>query len=152
MVLFHLGMRVRLTTTIHQPFAVQDVEGTVVGFDPDPADTCTVARLRSQASGHAGDFACNLMPKAIYVKLDDCELLFLPSAVDPRFGGVLVLPRALHRYHLLAHGVSHCHTVTHTGRRTPVAYAVLSRDLTREWWRRVARDSFIPSARSCSRR
>ena len=33
-VLFHLGMRVRLTTTIQQPFAVQGVEGTVVGFDP----------------------------------------------------------------------------------------------------------------------
>ena len=33
-VLFHLGMRVRLTTTIQQPFAVQDVESTVVGFAP----------------------------------------------------------------------------------------------------------------------
>ena len=29
-VLFHVGMRVRLTTTIQQPFAVQDVEGTVI--------------------------------------------------------------------------------------------------------------------------
>jgi len=77
-VLFHLGMRVRLTTTIKQPFAVQDVEGTVVGFDPDPADKSTLARLRSQASGHAGVFACHLMPKAIYVKLDDCELQLLP--------------------------------------------------------------------------
>ena len=64
-------MRVRLTTTIQQPFAVQDVEGMVVGFDPDPADSTTKARLRSQATSHAGDFACPLMPKAIYVKLDD---------------------------------------------------------------------------------
>ena len=38
-VLFHFGMRVKLTTTIQQPFAVQDVEGIVVGFDPDPSDS-----------------------------------------------------------------------------------------------------------------
>ena len=82
-VLFHVGMRVRLTTTIQQPFAVQDVEGTVVGFDPDPADSIATARLRSQASSHAGDFACRLMPKAIYVKLDDCELQLLPPAQCP---------------------------------------------------------------------
>ena len=82
-VLFHLGMRVRLTATIQQPFAVQDVEGTVVGFDPDPADSIATARLRSQASSHAGDFACRLMPKAIYVKLDDCKLQLLPPAQCP---------------------------------------------------------------------
>ena len=82
-VLFHLGMRVRLTTTIQQPFAVQDVEGMVVGFDPDPADSTTKARLRSQATSHAGDFACPLMPKAIYVKLDDCTLQLLPPAQCP---------------------------------------------------------------------
>ena len=82
-VLFHVGMRVRLTTTIQQPFAVQDVEGTVVGFDPDPADSIATARLRSQASSHAGDFACRLMPKAIYVKLDDCKLQLLPPAQCP---------------------------------------------------------------------
>ena len=54
-VLFHLGMRVRLTTTIQQPFAVQDVEGTVVGFEPDPADSITQARLSSPVTSHAGD-------------------------------------------------------------------------------------------------
>ena len=79
-VLFHLGMRVRLTTTIQQPFAAQDVEGSVVGFDPDPIDPSAIARLLSQASEHAGDFACRLMPKAIYVKLDDCDLQLLPPA------------------------------------------------------------------------
>ena len=46
--LFHLGLRVRLTTAIQQPFAVQDVEGTVVGFDPDPADLIAKARLDHQ--------------------------------------------------------------------------------------------------------
>ena len=49
-VFFHYNMRVRFTTTIQQPFAVQDVEGTVVGFDPDPADEGTKARLRSTSS------------------------------------------------------------------------------------------------------
>ena len=47
--LFHVGMRVRLTATIQQPFAAQDVEGTVVGFDPDPADSIATARLRSES-------------------------------------------------------------------------------------------------------
>ena len=82
-VLFHYGMRVRLTTTIQQPFAVQDVEGTVVGFDPDPADHATKSRLRSPATWHAAEFACPMLPKAIYVKLDDCELQLLPSASCP---------------------------------------------------------------------
>jgi hypothetical protein len=82
-VLFHYGMRVRLTTTIQQPFAVQDVEGTVVGFDPDPADLATRTRLRSSAASHTAEFACSLMPKAIYVKLDECDLPLLPPAACP---------------------------------------------------------------------
>ena len=82
-VLFHYGMRVRLTTTIQQPFAVQDVEGTVVGFDPDPADLTTKTRLRSPSASHTAEFACPLMPKAIYVKLDECDIQLLPPAVCP---------------------------------------------------------------------
>ena len=58
LVLFHLGMRVRLTTTIQQPFAVQEVEGTVVGFDPFHYESQTrftsrVARRRLRLSSHA---------------------------------------------------------------------------------------------------
>ena len=34
-VLWHHGMRMKFSTTLQQPFAVQDVEGSVVGFDPD---------------------------------------------------------------------------------------------------------------------
>ena len=78
--LFHYGMRVRLSTTIQQPFAVQDVEGTVVGFDADPADSTTKARLHFPATSHTAEFVCSLMPTAIYVKLDDCELQLLPPA------------------------------------------------------------------------
>ena len=76
-VLFHHNMRVRFTTTIQQPFAVQDVEGTVVGFDPDPADGGTQSRLRSTSSQTA-EWPCRLMPKAIYVKIDECAYQFLP--------------------------------------------------------------------------
>ena len=78
--LFHYGMRVRLATTIQQPFAVQDVEGTVVGFDADPADSTTKARLHFPATSHTAEFVCSLMPKAIHVKLDGCELQLLPPA------------------------------------------------------------------------
>eukprot|EP00959_Pyramimonas_sp_CCMP1952_P375125 7856180-Pyramimonas_sp.AAC.1 len=76
-------MRVRLTTTIQQPFAVQDVEGTVVGFDLDPADLATETKLRSPSASHTAEFACPLMPKAIYVKLDDCDLQPLPPTMCP---------------------------------------------------------------------
>ena len=75
--LFHWGMRMRLTTTIQQSFAVQDVECKVVGFEPDPSDlACKAALLHT--SGVSGEFQCTRMPKAIYVKLDDCEHQFLP--------------------------------------------------------------------------
>ena len=53
-VVFHLGMGVRLTTTIQQPVAVQYVEDTVVGCDPDARDFSTRGTLLSEASNHAG--------------------------------------------------------------------------------------------------
>ena len=40
-VLWHQGMRMRFTTTLQQPFAVQDVECTVVGFEPADQDKDT---------------------------------------------------------------------------------------------------------------
>eukprot|EP00959_Pyramimonas_sp_CCMP1952_P221458 4629304-Pyramimonas_sp.AAC.1 len=76
-------MRVRRTTAIQQRFAVQDVEGTVVGFDPGPADLTTKTKPRSPSASHTAEFACRFMPKAIYVKLDDCDLQLLPTAVCP---------------------------------------------------------------------
>ena len=45
-VLFHQGMRMRLITTLQQPFAVQDAECTVVGFEPDPADHNINSKIR----------------------------------------------------------------------------------------------------------
>ena len=78
-VLFHQNMRGRFTTLIQQPFAVQDVEFTIVGFDPDPADAGTKSRLLSTSSETA-EWPCRLMPKAIYVKIDDCDYQFLPPS------------------------------------------------------------------------
>ena len=77
-VLWHHGMRVKFTTTLQQPFAVQDVEGTVVGFEPDDKDDDAKAALDAQHC--QGEHVCALMPKAIYVKIDDCDLHFLPPA------------------------------------------------------------------------
>ena len=77
-VLWHLGMRMKFTTTLQQPFAVQDVEGTVVGFEPDDKDHDAKAAIDAQHC--QGEHVCAFMPKAIYVKIDDCDHHFLPPA------------------------------------------------------------------------
>jgi len=77
-VLFHIGMRMRFTTTLQQPFAVQDVECTVVGFDPDEQDKDAQVEVDSKC--RSGEHVCTYMPKAIYVKIDDCDYHFLPPA------------------------------------------------------------------------
>ena len=77
-VLWHHGMRMKFTTTLQQPFAVQDVEGTVMGFEPDDKDHDAKAAL--DAKHCQGEHVCALMPKAIYVKIDDCDHHFLPPA------------------------------------------------------------------------
>ena len=78
-VLWHHGMRMKFSTTLQQPFAVQDVECTVVGFEPDDKDYDTQAALNAQYC--QGEHVCENIPKAIYVKIDDCEHHFLPPAV-----------------------------------------------------------------------
>ena len=118
-VLFHYGMRVRLTITIQQPFAVQDVEGTVVGFDPDPADLTTKSRLRSASASHTAEFACPFLPTAIYVKLDECDL-HLPSAALR----ALAAP-VLHSLASWPSGLSRArsNTSTHQRRRPNTSYS-----------------------------
>ena len=71
-------MRVNFTTTLQQPFAVQDVEGAVVGLEPDDKDSDTMTALDAQHC--QGEHICAFMPKAIYVKIDDCDHQFLPPA------------------------------------------------------------------------
>ena len=77
-VLFHIGMRMRFATTLQQPFAVQDVDCTVVGFDPDDLDKEAHMEMKSQC--RSGEYAFVYMPKAIYVKIDECDYRFLPPA------------------------------------------------------------------------
>ena len=76
--LWHHGMRMKFSTTLEQPFAVQDVECTVVGFEPDDRDYDTKDALDDQHC--QGEHVCAFMPKAIYVKIDDCDHHFLPPA------------------------------------------------------------------------
>ena len=64
-------MRTKFSTTLQQPFAVQDVEGTVVGFEPDDTDHDTKAAMDAQHCH--GEVVCQYMPRAIYVKIDDCD-------------------------------------------------------------------------------
>jgi hypothetical protein len=75
---WHYGMRGKFTTTLQQPFAVQDVEFTVVGFEPDEKDYDAKAAIDSRTC--RGEHVCAYMPKAIYVKIDDCNYHFLPPA------------------------------------------------------------------------
>ena len=77
-VLFHHGMRLRLTNTLQQPVAVQDVEGTVVGFEPHPADTDLQTKLLAGFPGPA-EYRCRYILFAIHVELDDCQHRFLPE-------------------------------------------------------------------------
>jgi len=76
--LWHHGMRMKFTTLLQQPFAVQDVECTVVGFEPDDKDHDTKAAMDAQHC--QGEHVCEYMPKTIYVKIDDCNHQFLPPA------------------------------------------------------------------------
>jgi len=77
-VVWHHGMRMKFTTTLQQPFAVQDVECTVVGFEPDDIDHDSKAAI--DAKHCQGEHVCEFMPKAIYVKIGDCDCHFLPPA------------------------------------------------------------------------
>jgi hypothetical protein len=77
-VLWHVGMRMRFTTTLQQPFAVQDLECIVMGFEPDDLDKDAQVALDSQDC--QGEHVCSYMPKAIYVKIDGSTCHFLPPA------------------------------------------------------------------------
>ena len=71
-------MRMKFSTTLQQPFAVQDVECTVVGLEPDDKDYDTKAAIDAEYC--QGEHVCEFMPKAIYVEIDDCNYHFLPPA------------------------------------------------------------------------
>ena len=68
-VMLHVGMRVRLTTTVLQPWAVQDSVGTVVEINLSGQDR---QRLASSGDSHLdAEMLLRELPKAVYVKLDN---------------------------------------------------------------------------------
>ena len=82
--LFFVGQRVRFTATIQAPFAVQDATGVIQGIDLVPDD----ARAAANAQG---DVVLRSLPLCIYVKLDNCEHDFLPSAPGESMAGVFAV-------------------------------------------------------------
>jgi len=68
--LLHIGMEVRLTTTLDVPYAVQDATGTVleITFASDDAHRRT----------GAPEILLNALPVSVLIKLHDCEHVFLP--------------------------------------------------------------------------
>ena len=66
MVLLHIGMRVRITTQILPPWAVQDATGTIMEIEASPRD-----RQRVSGSGDAhpaAEMPLKELSSAVYVK------------------------------------------------------------------------------------
>ena len=76
-VMLHLQMRVRLTTQVLPPWAVQDSTGTVMEMDLSGRDR---QRLNSSDDSHlAAELVLEELPHGVYVKLDKCNREFLPT-------------------------------------------------------------------------
>ena len=78
--LLHVGMEVRLTTTLEMPYAVQDATGTVL--DIHEADNGAEANQhRRKVPGLESfqpEILLDALPVAVLVKLHDCQHVFLP--------------------------------------------------------------------------
>ena len=82
MVLLHIGMRVRITTQILPPWAVQDATGTIMEIEASPRDR---QRVSGNGDAHpAAEVPLTELPPAVYVKLDKCNQEFLPPLVCQR--------------------------------------------------------------------
>ena len=73
--LLHIGMQVRLTTTLHQPYAVQDATATVLEIHF--ADNDAQAHQHMRGAKHV-DVLLDLLPVAVLIQLHDCKHVFLP--------------------------------------------------------------------------
>ena len=81
-VCLHVGMRVRLTTQILPPWAVQDATGIIVEVDLSARDR---QRLRTSDGSHlAAEMVLQELPHGVYVKLDKCTRELLPPLVCQR--------------------------------------------------------------------
>ena len=75
--LLHVGMQVRLTTTLEQPYAVQDATATVLELHFADDDAQAHRHLRG---GQDRDILLDCLPIAVLVHLHDCKHVFLPVA------------------------------------------------------------------------
>ena len=74
--LLHVGMEVRLLTTLDPGWAVQDSTGTVLELQWDEHDK--QLQKHSKNALPDAEVLLNQMPIAVLVKLHDCEHVFLP--------------------------------------------------------------------------
>jgi hypothetical protein len=77
--LLHIHLRVRLTTQVLPPWAVQDAAGTVMEIQLSPQDK---ERLSSSDGAQpAAEMCLHELPLGVYVKLDKCTQEFLSPVV-----------------------------------------------------------------------
>ena len=76
--LLHVGMEVRLTTTLDMPYAVQDAIATVLEIVWDSNDAS--ASLFNRSVEKPAEIMLDHLPHAVIVRLHDCKQSFLPCA------------------------------------------------------------------------
>ena len=69
--LLHVGMEVRLTTTLDMPYAVQDATGNVVEIH--------FAKKEAVLQNLEPEVILKELPTAVLIKLHDCKHIFLPA-------------------------------------------------------------------------
>jgi hypothetical protein len=74
--LLHVGMQIRLTTTLEMPWAVQDATGTVLEIQW-ASDDQEAKRYMASASPDP-EILLQKLPLAVLVRLDECDHFFLP--------------------------------------------------------------------------
>ena len=79
--LLHVGMEVRLTTTLEMPWAVQDATGTVLEIQGVEHDGRYQQYLRSTSPD--AEILLEQLPVATMIKLHDCKHIFLPCEPCP---------------------------------------------------------------------
>ena len=83
--LLHVGMKIRLTTTLEMPYAVQDATGTVleINFAENDAQARRHRRTGAALQSLQSELLLDSLPTAVLVKLDDCTHVFLPVQPCP---------------------------------------------------------------------
>ncbi len=72
---FHMDMRIRFTCSALPPWASQDTPGQIAGIHLHPAEPCLTSKNQTV---QAGIVLLQYLPLAIYVKIDKCDIEFLP--------------------------------------------------------------------------